>query len=259
MMRAALVVNQVTRDGQSNLKSIVRWASKAADAGSNLVLFPEAALTGLVNNDDPSHDLPLGQTIPGPVTRQLANLARVRSLYLGLGLLERDGQRLYDSAILIGPQGDILLKYRRMQPQWHGREADPSVYCEGDELSSAETIFGRVVFLICGDLFDDATVQRLYDLKADWLLFPFARCFPAGVSAEDVWESAERQEYAKWAMLTKTTALMTNYFAEAELGGGAFGGAMVVSPCGEIVASLPVNKPGILLVDLQIDLMCSET
>jgi hypothetical protein len=35
---------------------------------------------------------------------------------------------------LIAPDGEIKLKYRRMQPQWHGQQADAAVYCQGADL-----------------------------------------------------------------------------------------------------------------------------
>ena len=58
-MKAALAVNKVTRDVPANLAGMEQLAEEAADAGADLVLFPEAALTGLINNDDPAHDLPV--------------------------------------------------------------------------------------------------------------------------------------------------------------------------------------------------------
>jgi predicted amidohydrolase len=66
LMKAALVVNRVLPDVDANLANILKAAHAAADEGADLVVFPEAALTGLINNDDPAHDLPLGQPIPGP-------------------------------------------------------------------------------------------------------------------------------------------------------------------------------------------------
>jgi len=141
-MKAALVVNEVTPSPQANLAAIEELAEEAADGHADLVLFPEAAVTGLINNDDPEHDLPLGEPIPGPVTDRLAALACARSIYVATGILEREGSCLYDSAVLLGPNGDVVLKYRRIQPQWHGRDADSNVYRQGDELDSAQTLVG---------------------------------------------------------------------------------------------------------------------
>jgi len=249
-MRAALVVHRVLPEIGANLVAILNMANEAADGGADLVVFAEAALTGLINNDDPSHDLPLGQVIPGPVTDALAGLARERCIWLAIGLLEREGGRLYDTAVLFTLDGGIGLKYRRIQPQWHGTDADPSVYCQGTELSKVETPGGDFAFLICGDLFDDELVQRMRDLQPHRLLFPFARCFDDGSYDQERWDREEKPEYVQRVTLAGTTTLMANTLAGRELDRGSFGGAMVVSKDGAVVDSLPLGRVGTLLVDL---------
>ena len=86
---------------------------------------------------------------------------------IGLELLERDGGCLYDTAVLLDHAGEIALHYRRIQPQWHGRHADPAVYRQGSELPVAQTPFGVLVFLLCGDLFDDEITARVRELAPD--------------------------------------------------------------------------------------------
>ena len=249
-MRTALVVNRVLPDIDANLVVILNMANEAADANVELVVFPEAALTGLINNDDLAHDLPLGQEIPGPVTDVLAGMARERRIWLAIGLLGREGGKLYDTAVLFTPSGDIGLEYRRIQPQWHGRGVDPSVYCEGKELPKLETPLGTLGFLICGDLFDDELVQHMRDLHPDWLLFPFARCFDDGSYDQERWDREEKPKYVQRVKLVGITTLMTNTLADRELDGGSFGGATVVSKDGAVVHSLPLGEAGMLLVDL---------
>lgn len=250
-MEVALVVNRVLPDVETNLATIVNMATEAASAGAEVVVFPEAALTGLVNNDDPAHDVPLGQPIPGPVTTKLAELTREQGVWLAIGLLEREDNRLYDTAVLLAPDGKIVLKYRRIHPGWHGPEADPSVYCQGTELPSAETPLGRFAFLICGDLFDNELVQCLRSLVPDWLLFPFARAFDDESYGQERWEREEKPAYVQQVKRTGVTTLMTNYLGDKTLGTDhSFGGAMVVSGDGKVIASFPLGKAGMLLVDL---------
>lgn len=71
-MKAALAVNIVTRDVSESLRHIEELAHSSATAGADLVLFPEAAITGLINQDVPELDLPLGEVIPGAMTNGLA-------------------------------------------------------------------------------------------------------------------------------------------------------------------------------------------
>jgi len=248
--RVACAANMVTADVAANLRRIEDMASDAAARGAKLVLYPETALTGLINTDNPAHDLPLGQTIPGPLTSRLAALARDLGLYLGLGLFEREGERLYDSAVLLGPEGDLALRHRRIHPGWTGPNADRDVYALGDDVPLALTALGSFAFLICGDMWDDSVVARCREHRPDYILYPFARCFPDGAWDQERWDREERAEYVRRAASTGATVLMVNYLAAPELEGGAFGGAMIVSPAGELIAELPLGREGLLVAEV---------
>ncbi len=246
MTRFALGVPELCEDVTRNREALRRLTREAAEQGAALVLFPEAAATMLANEDDPAHDLPLGEPIPGGETlRMLAEEARRGHLWVGVGLFERAGGALYDSAVLLDAEGKIALHYRRITPGWHGRRADPRIYREGDALPVAGTPWGRAAFLICGDLFDEALTRRAAALKPDLLLYPLARAFPPGVELAVGW-AKERPAYAEAAASVGALTLMSNYLGCDE----TFGGAMVVSPTGDILAELPPGRAGLLLFDL---------
>lgn len=250
-MKAALIVPRVRADAVANTTTLLRLADQAVGEGADLLLFPEASLTGLANNDDPTHDLPLGQLIPGSFTDIFSSFCRERNVWMGLGLLEREDGMLYDSAILLDPQGSLCLRYRRLQPQWHGRHADPSIYRQGSEMTGTETPFGFVAFMICGDLFDDTVVARLKQFHPDWLLFPFARSFPGGVIDQRRWDEEELPVYLERIREASIPTLMVNYLADNSLpNDGSFGGAWVVSVQGQVLASMPLGQEGILMVTL---------
>jgi N-carbamoylputrescine amidase len=250
-MKAALVISKILPDQDANFTAILNRSDEAARSGANIVVFPEAALTGLVNNDKPEHDLPFGQSIPGPVTDALAEKARHSGIYLAIGLLEREQKRLYDSAVLFSPAGKMILKYRRIDPRWHGKKADPSVYCQGTEIQIADTPLGSFAFAICGDLFNDDVVARLRDLNPKWLLYPFARGFDDYTWDQRRWDSTVRAEYTSCVKRAGVTTLMANSLAdENEEMGGDFGGAMAVKGDGTVIAEYPLGKPGILVVNI---------
>ncbi len=252
IVRVALVVPRITADPNLNLAVIERMATEAASSGAGLVLFPEAALTGLINNDDPAHDTPLAQAIPGPATEQLGSLCRRLGIWLGFGMLERDEAKLYDSAVLLEPDGRIGIVYRRIQSQWHGSKADPAIYRQGTEIPTAATPIGTMAFLLCGDLFDDAIVSRFRCLDLDWLLFPFARSFADGTADQTRWDRDELPRYAERVGMAQTPAFMVNYLTDDSLPGDhSFGGAFMISARGEVLASLPLGEDGILIVEME--------
>jgi predicted amidohydrolase len=247
-MRAALVIERVRATPAENTSLMVEACDHAR--GCDLVLFPEAALTGLVNNDDPAHDLPLGQTVPGPATDAIGHAARRNGQYVAFGLLEREGDGLYDAAVLLAPSGEIALHYRRIQPQWHGRGADPSVYCQGSAFPVAETALGRVAFVICGDLFDDGIVGHWRSESLDLALVPLSRSFSDGSFDQARWDAEEEAEYAARVAALGCTALLANQLEDPTLTPWpAFGGAMVVARDGTIGARWPLATAGTLVTE----------
>jgi predicted amidohydrolase len=250
-VRAALVVHEGGVPAEESLATMVREAHEAAGNAAALAVFPEAAVTGLVNNDDPAHDLALGDTVAGRATEALSAAAEAEGCHIAFGLLEREGRRLYDSAVLVGPDGHIALHYRRIQPQWHGRKADPEVYCQGSRTAAAATALGAVAFLVCGDLFDDTIVGRVASLTPDYVLVPFARNFSNGSLDQEPWDREEEPAYVERARMTGATVLMVNSLERAGLSEWpSFGGALAVARSGEVLARFPLGQRGTLYVEV---------
>jgi predicted amidohydrolase len=249
-LKVALIVNPVGPDISANLSTILEMANEAANNGAELVLFPEAAVTGLINNDTPTHDLPLGQTIPGPITDKLSQLSKDKKIYLAIGILERDNDKLYDSAVLLTPTGEIGLKYRRISPRWYGPNVDLNVYGTGTDITKIDTPLGSFSFMICGDLWDDELVNRIRLLKPDWILNPIARCFDDESSDQVKWDRDAMPEYMEQVKSIGITTLIVNYLDCGLSDDHSFGGAMVIRGNGTIAASFPLGKHGILFVNL---------
>jgi predicted amidohydrolase len=250
-MRVALIVNQVTDNRYANLDNAIRLSYEAADHGAELLLFGEAAVTGLRINDNPQHDLPLGEPSNGWIANIFAKAAKERNVYIAFGFLEIEDNKLYDSALLLGRDGVVLLRYRRIQPQWHGKSADPKIYCQGDGIPSIKTEFGTAVILICGDLFEDSICNQARPLKPDFLLFPFARNFDDNSHDAGRWYKKELPYYAARAKMLNCPILMVNYLSN-DKDDSCFGGACLVSASGEVLSYLPPGKTGILYATLPI-------
>ena len=251
-MRAGLGVIRVGADSLQNLAAMVRMAREAARGGADLVLFPEAALSGLINDDDPAHDLALGEPIPGPATETLVAVARELGIWIAFGLLERAGDRLYDTAVLLDAKGTLRLSYRRINPQWHGSSASPEVYRVGTGVDAVMTPWGKMAILICGDLFDDRAVAQARALAPDWVLFPFAREFTGGGVAQGRWDREEMPFYAERVRILAAPMLMVNYLADGATlpTDASFGGAFVVLRNGTVAAQKPLGEEGLLMVDV---------
>ena len=88
-----------------NLDEVEAWSRKAADAGAELVLFPETLLQGQVAADPIWH---LAEEVPGgPCVRRLEKVASAYGLILSVGMTEKDHDVCYNTQALVGPQGYI--------------------------------------------------------------------------------------------------------------------------------------------------------
>ena len=86
--------------------------------------------------------------------------------------MERQGDRLYNSAVLLSPAGEVLLRHRKLNEL----EIASDLYTLGDGLGVVDTEIGRVGLLICADLFPTSLVyaEALARMGAQWILSPCA-------------------------------------------------------------------------------------
>ena len=97
---------------ERNLARVIAAMEEASRAGAKIVAFPECALTGYCF-DTREEAWPLAETVPGPSTEQLAAAAKHLDCTAIVGMLECEGETLYNSAAVIDPTG-VLGSYRKM-------------------------------------------------------------------------------------------------------------------------------------------------
>jgi N-carbamoylputrescine amidase len=154
------------RDG--NFRRIEYALSDAASQHAEIAIFPESSILGWENPD--AHRL--AQPIPGADSDRIAALARKYGMTIAIGMDEKDGDRLYDAAILVDKTGKLLWKHRKINVL---PELMTPPYSQGrpEEIGVVDTEFGRLAVLICADTFTDAYVERLKALKPDLMLVPY--------------------------------------------------------------------------------------
>lgn len=247
-MRAALAVHLVTADRTATLQRVVQLVREASDQGADLAMFSETAVSGLKATDQPEHDLPLGEPIPGLTTDVIAAVARQRNIWVALGLYEREDAVLYDSAVLISPDGIIQLKHRRSDGRWHFRNADQRVYGSGTALQAVETPWGSMALLLCGELMSATHIEAVRQLAPTYLLVPFARGYDEDAPNDESWYEQNLPSYVAQARKAGTVTLMTNHLDPD--GSCCFGGAVAINQDGNVLASKPLHKEGLLVVDV---------
>ena len=174
MLKLALMQMRVEGGAkESNLSRAVDAIARAAGAGAQVVLLPEALNSGWT---DPSARTDADPIPDGDACRRLAAAATKQRVFICAGLVERDGARLYNTAVLIGPTGDVLIKHRKLNEL----ELAHDLYAQGDRLAVAETAFGTFGVMICADAFAPGQIvsRTLGLMGANVILSPSAWAVP---------------------------------------------------------------------------------
>ncbi len=153
---------------EANLARAERFIKEAAEKRCRLIVLPECLDFGWTDPSARAH----AQPIPGAHSDRLAQAAIENQIFVVAGLVERDGERLYNAAILIDPCGQVLLVHRKINELTVAHD----LYSIGDRLAVAETELGTLALSICADNKMDSLVigHALARMGAQLLLAPSA-------------------------------------------------------------------------------------
>lgn len=137
------------KNKEQNIANLLELNEKAASTGAQIILNTELATSGY-EFENRSEIAPLTETIPGPTTEAFGQITKKYGCYICLGLPEVDAKTgiFYNAAAVIGPEGNVVGKYRKLSPAykenlWSARGNLPVLV--------VETEFGKLGVVICAD------------------------------------------------------------------------------------------------------------
>lgn len=155
-------------DKEANLRAMLDWLREAASQGAQLVVFPECALTGYCF-DRKEDALAHAEPIPGPATGAFASVGRDLGIHAVFGLLERDGDRLFNALALVG-LGGLVGSYRKIHLPFLGVDRFAT---SGDRPFQVYDLGGlKVGLIICYDGSFPESARVLSLLGADLIVLP---------------------------------------------------------------------------------------
>ena len=154
-----------------NCRMFAPLIEKAAAQKADLVVLPETLTYYGLGKDYAD----VSEPIPGPSTEYFGKLAQRHDLYLVAGLIERDKHLVYNVAVLIGPDGEVAGKYRKVcLPR---SEAEGGI-APGKNFPVFETRFGNVGMMVCYDGFFPEPARELTKRGAEVIAWPVWGCNP---------------------------------------------------------------------------------
>jgi predicted amidohydrolase len=227
------------------IQAIDTWCERAAAAGAELVLFPELVIHG--------HCTPntweLAERVPdGPSVRRLMDIARRRRLVLCAGLSEKERDIVFNTQVLIGPQG-----YIGKQRKLHLSRDESFYYKGGREIPVFDIGSCELGIVICYDN-QFPEVARVLTLRgAEVLLMPHAARFKPWADTPEGEAAARRYSHdflKKYALRARENACFAILADQAGRAGSVdlwppdsenqphhAGAALIWGPDGELIAS----------------------
>jgi predicted amidohydrolase len=239
-MKVCLIpLKMEARNPAENLHRFQQRLAEVAPYQPDLVGLPECAFTGYLYETQDFEKF--AEPIPGETTATIARLAKEHRCYICLGMLEKSKEGVYSSAVLVDKFGRIVHIHRKIIEQ--------PPFATGKEVKAIDTELGKVSILLCGDLFDDG-VKAEISSDTDILILPLARSFDGKSPDLERWMKEERQAYVNEIKKVGITGLIVNALEEPSLPEASFGGAMIVSPDGEVLAESEHGTDTALMFEL---------
>src|SRR5829696_4296193 len=143
-----VVLQMAARPGDlpANVDRLAELVRKHAD-GAELVVAPELVTSGYDLDVLARRGRELAEPLDGPTAARVSELAAEVGATLVFGMLERDGDALYDTAVVAAPDGQ-LVPYRKS----HLYPTESELFAAGTELVVAPTPAGRLGMMICFEL-----------------------------------------------------------------------------------------------------------
>jgi 5-aminopentanamidase len=240
MKVAAVQMDVVFADREANFARLADRLRETARAGARLAVFPECSLPGYCF-ESLDEARPHAEPIPGPSMLRLAEVCRELDTHAVVGLLEADGDRLFNAAALVGPTG-LVASYRKVHLPYLGVDRFTT---PGDRPFAAHPIGkARVGMSICYDAAFPEAARVLALEGADIIALP-TNWPPGAECTADFVINARAMENHVYFMAVNRVG--------QERGFRFIGKSKICDPRGQVLAEAPHENEAILYAEIDLD------
>src|SRR6202034_2971088 len=264
-----LVQMRMGPDPEANFASAVKHVREAARLGANVVCLPELFRAQYFCQREDIRLFDLAESIPGPSTTMLGEVARELRVAVVASLFERRAPGLYhNTAVTLNSDGKIAGVYRKMHIPDDPLYYEKYYFTPGDlGFQAVDTAFGRIGTLVCWDQWYPEGA-RLTALQGAEVLF-----YPTAIG----WHPAEKEEfgaaqYDAWQTIQRAHAIANGVYVAGVNGVGHetgdilgnrvegaglefWGGSFLADPFGRIIAKASHTAEEILIAEINPNLL----
>lgn len=266
---AVVQAASVPLDTDACIDKAIRLIGEAAATGAKLIVFPEAFITGypkgltygtVVGARDAAGReefrlyIDAAIEVPGPHTERLGKAAAKHSVYVVIGVIERELGTCYCTVLFFGPDGRFLGKHRKLMPT--AMERIIWGFGDGSTLTVIDSPYGRIGSVICWENYMPMMRMAMYSKNVALYCAPTA-------DDRDTWISSMQHVAleGRCFVLTACQFLRKQDFpntVRVQLGDSPEsvlmrGGSAIISPLGKIIAGPYYEGETILTASLDLD------
>ena len=253
--RIALLQHGAAASPRANLELVEAMARDAASDGASLVVTQELFLGPYFPQVEDAENFDLAEEIPGPTSERLRELACELEVAISASLFEQRARGLYhNTSIMIGPDGSLLDRYRKMHIPDDPRFYEKFYFTPGDLGFRTQTLPGiRTGMLVCWDQWFPEAARATALRGAELLLYPTAIGWYHGETPRD-----RAAQLEAWRTVQRSHAIANGVFVAACNRIGTeddllfWGSSFVVDPSGQLLAEAPPDEDCILVADLDL-------
>jgi predicted amidohydrolase len=246
-VRVAAVQLSSGSNTEENIERAIAGVTSAVASGATYVQVPE-----YFNYRGPTSGYPdVAETIPGPTTERMAEVARNNNITLHLGsMLERspDPSKSYNTSVVFAPSGDIVATYRKghlfdINVPGEVEQYESRTIAPGDRLVITDAPGFNLGLSVCFDLRFTEMYRRLSSHGATVLAVPSSFAVATG--------------RVHWEVLLRARAIENHAYVIAAAQSGttkegfsSFGHSMIIGPWGEVLAESDIEGEDVLIATI---------
>jgi N-carbamoylputrescine amidase len=262
--RLGLVQMSTTADPAENLKRAIDHVRDAAANGAQIISLPELFQTQYFCQREDAALFDLAESIPGPTTARLMDVAKQLHVVLIASLFEKRAPGVYhNTAVMIDADGSLRGIYRKMHIPDDPLYYEKYYFTPGDlGFKAFDTSVGKIGTLVCWDQWYPEGARLTALQGAEVLFYPTAIGWHPDEKAEfgdaqyDAWQTIQRAH----AIANGVYVAVVNRvgFEEGDIRGNKaqgkglefWGGSFIADPFGRLIAKASHDKEEILMAEV---------
>ncbi len=255
-----------TEHQEENLSKAAAGVTAAAAQGAQIVCLSELFRSRYFCQTEDKRFFALAESIPGPTTEQLSQLAKKNKVVLIASLFEKDVSPplYYNTNVFFDERGEMVGKYRKLHiPDDLKNHYGEAYYFQPGNLGLPviETRYGKIGALVCWDQWYPEGARQLALKGAEIIFYPTAIGYPVDGRGGVTPPSLNQAEHEAWQTIQKSHAIANGVFVAAVNRVGVedhlnfWGTSFVADPLGRVLQKASEDKEETLVVDCDLGLI----